>query len=342
MHVAGKAHVFLENSFVELTTKFPGTNDIHMHSDERTYLHAAGIFALIALVLQNTVLVLLMKFSYRAEAAEYSAAAAVLSSEVTKLLICIAQVFYSGGRSHVAEMVFSISSEAKLLIPCILYVIQNNLLYLAVNNLDTTVYVVCSQAKTLTSALFSYLLLGTVLRRQQVFALILLVMGISYTQTSENITYSKPRVENRFIGLLAVLGAAFTSGFAGVYLEKIYKDKSKTIWERNFLLSTFSLPFCLFPILWTKESSGKSIFDGFDWIVMLIVVLQACGGFVIAFVMRYANTLLKCFAVSVSVCLCMFISKIAQGQRIAMNHVLGVTLVNVSIYMYAGVLRMKK
>ena len=41
---------------------------------------------------------------------------------------------------------------------------------------------------------------------------------------------------NQFIGLVAVLSACFSSGFAGVYFEKILKGTKQSIWLRNIQL----------------------------------------------------------------------------------------------------------
>jgi len=291
-------------------------------------------FSLLALVLQNTVLVLLMKLSYRESAAKYSAAQAVLSSELLKLFVCGIQICWSSGLEHLAIMVRSMKSEVNLLFPCLLYVLQNNLLYVAINNLDTTVYVICYQAKILTTAFFSYLLLGTVLEPQQIFALVLLALGISCTQVSKGSSESIAQMNHSLIGLFAVLTASLTSGFAGVYLERIYKESRKSIWDRNFYLSIFSLPISLLSVLYAAERAD-AMFSGFDSIVWFVVVLQAAGGIVTSFVMRHASALLKCFAVSISICLCMMMSAHAEKQTLASNQVIGALLVNVSIFLYS-------
>ena len=49
--------------------------------------------------------------------------------------------------------------SAKLLIPSVLYVAQNNLLFIAISNLDPGTYQVISQLKTLITALFAVLIL---------------------------------------------------------------------------------------------------------------------------------------------------------------------------------------
>ena len=63
-----------------------------------------------------------------------------------------------------AEIVDKPLETAKLLLPSVLYVAQNNLLFIAVSNLDPGTYQVLSQLKTLVTALFAILILRV--RRQ--------------------------------------------------------------------------------------------------------------------------------------------------------------------------------
>lgn len=44
---------------------------------------------------------------------------------------------------------------------------------------------------------------------------------------------------SQFIGLLAVLMACVSSGFAGVYFEKILKETKQSVWVRNIQLGEF-------------------------------------------------------------------------------------------------------
>lgn len=50
--------------------------------------------------------------------------------------------------------------------------------------------------------------------------------------------------ENKFIGLIAIIASSLSSGFSGVYFEKLIKqNKSQSLWIRNLQLSILS---CLF------------------------------------------------------------------------------------------------
>ncbi len=46
------------------------------------------------------------------------------------------------------------------------------------------------------------------------------------------------KTSSQFIGLLAVLVACFSSGFAGVYFEKLLKGSKVSLWMRNVILGT--------------------------------------------------------------------------------------------------------
>ncbi|KAJ9098051.1 hypothetical protein QFC19_006486 [Naganishia cerealis] len=70
----------------------------------------------------------------------------------------------------------------KLSIPAILYVIQNNLQYVAASNLDVATFQVTYQMKILTTAFFSVLLLGKRLSTAKWMSLLLLAIGVGIVQ----------------------------------------------------------------------------------------------------------------------------------------------------------------
>ncbi len=47
---------------------------------------------------------------------------------------------------------------------------------------------------------------------------------------------------SQFVGLMAVLMACVSSGFAGVYFEKILKETKQSVWVRNIQLGEWPWP----------------------------------------------------------------------------------------------------
>lgn len=109
-------------------------------------------------------------------------------------------------------------------------------------------------------------------------------------------------------GLLAVLGVCVFSGLAGVYFEKVIKEapKATSIWIRNVQLSTYSLfpAFFIGIIFLDGETVAKyGFFVGYNWIVVLSILVQTFGAIVAAFCIFYADNITKNFAVSISMVL---------------------------------------
>lgn len=114
-----------------------------------------------------------------------------------------------------------------LSVPSLLYTLQNNLLYIALANLDAAIYQVCYQLKILTTALFSVILLKRALSRTKWISLIILTVGVSLTELDAhkvNKSSSSSEDQSPTLGFLCVLMACLTSGFAGVWFEKILKN----------------------------------------------------------------------------------------------------------------------
>jgi UDP-sugar transporter A1/2/3 len=139
----------------------------------------------------------------------------------------------------------------KLSIPALLYVLQNNLQYIAVSNLDVPTFQVTNQMKILTTAGFSVLLLHRKLSKRKWASLALLAVGVGivqiqtsiasqetsptvlpssnvYSQDGDTVDPALPSASTLrpLTGFLAVSAACFTSGLAGVYFEMVLKGWS--------------------------------------------------------------------------------------------------------------------
>ncbi|XP_012672927.1 solute carrier family 35 member A3b [Clupea harengus] len=275
------------------------------------------------LVLQTTSLVLTMRYSrtLKEDGPRYLPSSAVVSAEMLKIVACIFLVFRDNTFSlralnHVLreEIVNKPTETLKLAIPSAIYTFQNNLLYVALSHLDAATYQVTYQLKILTTALFSVSMLGRRLGTYQWLSLLVLMAGIALVQWPVEVPQTpeqtEPSAGSQLVGVLAVLAACCSSGFAGVYFEKILKETIQSVWVRNLQLGIFGL---VFGLMVAFVNDGEAIresgmFRGYNSLTWTVVLLQALGGLVVATVIKYADNILKGFATSLSIILSCIIS----------------------------------
>ncbi|KAM7379051.1 hypothetical protein PAMP_004626 [Pampus punctatissimus] len=303
------------------------------------------------LVLQTTSLVLTMRYSrtLKEDGPRYLASSAVVSAEVLKILACTLLVLSENNFSVRAmnqllkeEIVNKSVETMKLAIPAGIYTLQNNLLYVALSNLDAATYQVTYQLKILTTALFSVSMLGKKLGLYQWLSLLFLMAGVTLVQwPTESEGDSEQKVlsaGSQFVGLMAVLMACVSSGFAGVYFEKILKETKQSVWVRNIQLGLFGFVFgFLGMIMYDGQRVRESgIFQGYNKITCTVVVLQALGGLVIAMVIKYADNILKGFATSLSIIVSTVISYfLLQDFNPTSVFFLGAVLVIAATFLYS-------
>ena len=105
------------------------------------------------------------------------------------------------------------------------------------------------QLKILTTALFSVVMLRRSLLPRQWLALLMLAFGVVIVQLANTGAESKvscmlclplylvgqvpEHPQNRMMGFAAATAACFSSGFAGVYFERILKGTPVSLWLRQ-------------------------------------------------------------------------------------------------------------
>ena len=103
--------------------------------------------SLVVLVVQTTTLVLVMRYSRTMDGPQYLPSTAVLLVELLKLLTCGVIVLQQNSwhfKGAVTELriafVDNYWGTVKVAVPACLYTIQNNLLYVALTNLDAATF----------------------------------------------------------------------------------------------------------------------------------------------------------------------------------------------------------
>lgn len=302
--------------------------------------------ALVTLIVQNTALVLLMRYSRTVDGPVYFASTAVATMEVLKFVVCTYMVAKESGVRAIHGFIVGRPTEVlRLAVPSLLYTVQNNLLYYALSNLDAAVYQVSYQIKILTTALFSVTMLQRSLNPQKWTALLFLALGVALVQLAPHMNDKGDAEESSgavdsgqspILGFIAVVGASVTSGFSGVYFEKILKGSSDSLWTRNIQMGVTSVVLGFVGVL-TKDWEGVSkwgFFYGYTPVVWTVVLLQAGGGLVVAMVTKHADTILKCFATSISIVCSTLISVLFFNFSLNFVFGFGTFLVITAIFLY--------
>lgn len=235
-------------------------------------------------------------------------------------------------------------------------------------NLVATEFQVFSQMKLVTTAVFSVLVLGKELNKQHWLSILLLVLGVIIAQVSSsareddsthvetikhagpvtgdpstvapvaapsNVGISSQERWQSYLGVVAVLAACVASGLAAVLLEKLYKSK-RSFWTLNVHLSFFSLIPAFVPIF--ADSVSRGSFDPlryFTGLVWLLVAVNVAGGLIVAMVLKFADNILKGFAISAALILTLLISAfVAHTSYFSIVELGGIVAIVLSMFIY--------
>eukprot|EP01061_Rhynchopus_euleeides_P017003 TRINITY_DN28362_c0_g1_i1.p1 TRINITY_DN28362_c0_g1~~TRINITY_DN28362_c0_g1_i1.p1 ORF type:complete len:388 (+),score=154.36 TRINITY_DN28362_c0_g1_i1:158-1165(+) len=298
----------------------------------------------VILTLQVTAMVLTLRYSKTST--KYLSSTAVVLAEFLKIFICVAVLTWEHGTnilSHLNEEVVQKPRDMLLLaVPALLYLVQNNLLFFAMDHLDAAVYQVTYQLKILTTAICTVMMLDRRLTTQQWVALVILTAGVALAQMQPASTQKKGddlSLTTQTNGIIALLVACFTSGFAGVYTEKLLKQTSASLWVRNIQLAVWSVFAGFFGIFSSQDADivrEKGFFSGYTGVVWAVVILQAGSGIVVALVIKVADNIVKNFSVAMSLLLATVISIPLFDFHPTIYFLIGAVLVLVSVHLYSS------
>ena len=243
------------------------------------------ITLLILMVLQNSATVLVGRHTRSRSPDElFEISSFIIACEASKLLLsCFFEFIHSGGHliQSIRQNIFTSKESLLILVPTLLYLIQNSLLHVALSHLSAPVFQVTYQFKLVTTALASVLFLERKYSPKQWVCLLSLGAGVATVVLGERVTVLKEAVtpdtntqvgleassniQSIALGLAAVCTACISSALASVSLERMLKGTSSTekkkgkeknnadaktlssqkkqpsLWLRNIELATFSL-----------------------------------------------------------------------------------------------------
>ncbi|KAG8447289.1 hypothetical protein GDO86_014669 [Hymenochirus boettgeri] len=302
--------------------------------------------SLAVLVVQNASLILSIRYTRTLPGDRFFATTAVVMAEILKAITCLLLLLVQK-RGNVKELtvflydaiIVQYMDTLKLAVPSLIYTLQNNLQYVAISNLPAATFQVTYQMKILTTALFSVLLLRKSLSRLQWGSLVILFAGVAIVQAEqsggkENVGISG---QSYIVGLVAVAISCLSSGFAGVYFERILKGSSASVWLRNVQLGIFGTALGLVA-MWQQDGSSVAehgFLYGYTPLVWCVIFNQAFGGLLVAVVVKYADNILKGFATSLSIVVSTVASVHLFGFHVDILFAVGAGLVIGAVYLYS-------
>ncbi|GMS77895.1 hypothetical protein PENTCL1PPCAC_70, partial [Pristionchus entomophagus] len=227
---------------------------------------------------------------------------------------------------------------AKVCFPAVIYTLQNNLYYIALSHLDATTFCILYQLKIFTTALLMRILLNRRLSSQQWFALCLLVVGAADVEWSSSSGSEAATNSNDVIGLASVAAMCFTSAIAGVYLERVLKGSSVSVWMQNIRISLIGLPVSILSMCYYEWSDIQrdGPFRGWDHWVLIMTATNSLGGLLISMVIKYADNILKAYAQSMAIVGAVVGSWLLFSLVPSVFFMLGAIMVMMSIVIYSA------
>ncbi|XP_076345135.1 CMP-sialic acid transporter-like isoform X2 [Tachypleus tridentatus] len=267
----------------------------------------------------------------------------VFLAELVKLSVSVVMLFrscaWSVRRLKVLfgkEILNKPKEFMKLAIPAGLYAIQNNLVQVALSNLDPATYQVTSHMKVFTTVVF----MRAILRRQflwiQWSAICLLFFGVVLVQLHAGI-FSYSKSGHYLMGLTSVIIICICAGFAGVYFEKLLKETSVPFWIRNLEMYLWGLLTSAIGIICYDLDSivENGFFYGYTSAVWVIVGLSGAGGLYASLVIGYLDNIFKIFTSCTAIVLTSLSSSLIFKTDLGISFILGSSLVCISMYFYS-------
>jgi solute carrier family 35 (UDP-sugar transporter), member A1/2/3 len=355
---------------LQITSGASADNDNKGAKANAAAMNSFKLLLLVMMVAQNSATVLVGRYTRSGVPKDqlYEVNHLILVCEVGKLILsCILEFKITNGklwRSVETHILKRPMDALKILVPALLYLVQNTLLYVALSNLTAPLFQVTYQAKLVTTAIVSVLMLNRSYNTQQWICLCAISVGVAIVVLGEkkddpNKTLDLDKApQNLVTGLIAVTIACMSSALAGVYFEKVLKkaDNSRdsgkeaveepSLWMRNLQLSFFSIVIAYLQGVYDSTfprdaeaaalAASRPYLHGFSFWTWILVFLQAGGGMLVAAVIKYADNVLKGLATGVSVVVATAFSMILFDTPLTGQFGVGAVLILTAVYLFSN------
>lgn len=276
-----------------------------MNASSNYSISSTKLAVLLILCFQNSVFTVLRRYSQGILKETYSSYEVLLVGEVIKLVFSSCMIDLPSGNTRLSRVCYLVRNCMKMGVLAGIYGAMNILSFVALKNIGAGTFTIFAQCKILTTASFSAIMLKRSYSWTKWRALLQLMVGVLLfsahlfdKNTEDDAKEEATEVTAAtFLGIFAVITEVTLSGFASIYFEKVIKMDSEQlgIWERNFQLAWTSIPIY---IMFIVHNGGGEAGVGGGWsiVAVLLSLLGAAGGLLVALSIKYGDSILKTLA----------------------------------------------
>lgn len=347
---------------------------------QRLSINPIALISLFVLIFEHIATITLTRYTQqRSDAPKPSPSVSVLATELLKLYLAVGlELLSCGGVGNAAKLdsflkdVLNWKDTLRMSVPAILYTIQNNMIYIALNSLEVVTFQVLYQTKLIVTGLLSVAFLHRSLTKRQWVAILGLTVGVILVELSSDDSVKTVSIEvtttttgplaksvwGTLAGGVVAIICAFLSSSASVYTEAVVKraeaecSTPPSLWVRNVQLCIFTIPVACMGVALQNDllfsSAGDTedatdptgdlferLMRGFDAPAQILVLLNASGGLIVAVVLKYGDNLLRNFSTGFSVIGGCLVSVVLFDFQLSVQFILGASIVIGSTYYYA-------
>jgi len=237
------------------------------------------------------------------------------------------------------------------MVPGLIYFVNNNCQFYILQAIDPTSFQLLSQLKTIFTGVLFRALLKRKLALVQWLALVILACGTAVSQLKlvQDVEDRHQSLKGlplpgllkeqhpELVGISLCLMTSLLSALAGVYAEKLLKDRaSASIHWQNIQLYIWGV---LFNAIGLYMKDGDTVrehglLNGFNTIAYLVVFCNAFTGLSISFVLKFADNIARVYAHAIAMMLTMTVSVKLLGVPMTPQMLIAIILVSVSTLEY--------
>uniref|UniRef100_A0A7S2TLR9 UDP-galactose transporter n=2 Tax=Lotharella oceanica TaxID=641309 RepID=A0A7S2TLR9_9EUKA len=268
----------------------------------------------------------------------YNPAAATFLNELIKLIVSLALWWaYDkdseyNGLAGVNAFTFCMFS-----IPGLIYALQNTLVFYALVFLEAPTFQVFASLKIVTTAILFRVALRRILTVVQWVALAQLFLSMVITKMGALLKDShRQQRESLLYGAAILLFNSWLSAISGIFNEWLVKHQDSKAPLMIKSIQLYAWGTLLNMVTWIATDANVLKFEGITPLVWCIILNNAAVGLSVAFIMKYADNIVKCFSTAAAVFISAVLSSFLFKFPLDLPFMVGLFVYSTAFFLYFG------